>query len=240
MKKIFTPFSFVVVCVAVAMAQNITFSFGGNNYAKQDTMPTTLAPGYMVELHGISMINNAARPVTLRVSCTALNPASNIEVAGICTVGGQCSSGSISNAFDIAANEECSDFHILMNVPDNLPQGTIESFLLVAFSGEAPDTTVNPYTFVNVSVDDIGITPVQCAKLTLYPNPTTESLYVETANNEGQVVIYDIQGRNVFTQPVSSNQTVQLPLSNLAAGNYICTLQNQGRIVASNSFVMKH
>ena len=66
--------------------------------------------------------------------------------------------------------------------------------------------------------DDIAISPFK-----VYPNPSSGEININVAGaqGEGNVSIFDINGRRVFTQNVSLEGTVQIQAQNLATGVYI-------------------
>ena len=80
---------------------------------------------------------------------------------------------------------------------------------------------VPPADVLNCSLsvgDDIAISPFK-----VYPNPTNGEININVAGaqGEGNVSIFDINGRRVFTQNVSLEGTVQIQAQNLATGVYI-------------------
>ena len=80
---------------------------------------------------------------------------------------------------------------------------------------------VPPADVLNCSLsvgDDIAISPFK-----VYPNPTNGEININVADaqGEGNVSIFDINGRRVFTQNVSLEGTVQIQAQNLATGVYI-------------------
>ena len=66
--------------------------------------------------------------------------------------------------------------------------------------------------------DDIEVSPFK-----VYPNPSNGEIKINVAGaqGEGNVSIFDINGRRVFTQNVSLEGTVQIQAQNLSAGVYI-------------------
>jgi extracellular elastinolytic metalloproteinase len=66
--------------------------------------------------------------------------------------------------------------------------------------------------------DEIEVSPFK-----VYPNPSNGEININVAGvqGEGNVSIFDINGRRVFTQNVSLEGTVQIQAQNLSAGVYI-------------------
>jgi hypothetical protein len=63
----------------------------------------------------------------------------------------------------------------------------------------------------------------------VYPNPTNGEININVAGAQGQgnVTIFDINGRQVYTQKVTLEGTVQLQAQNLAAGVYILKVDGE-------------
>lgn len=80
---------------------------------------------------------------------------------------------------------------------------------------------VPPADILNCSLsvgDEIAISPFK-----VYPNPSNGEININVTGvqGEGNVSIFDINGRRVFTQNVSLEGTVQIQAQNLATGVYI-------------------
>ena len=69
---------------------------------------------------------------------------------------------------------------------------------------------------------------VEHLSVAVYPNPFTERIQLNTNEAIENLVVYDIQGR----QLLEANTVQDLVLSSLSAGNYILqvTFQNQRRV----------
>jgi hypothetical protein len=65
------------------------------------------------------------------------------------------------------------------------------------------------------------------ANLSVYPNPTRDIVTVSNSNPITKVTVLNLLGQTVFEQKVNA-ETVQVNLSNLAAGTYILQVSNEG------------
>jgi len=72
----------------------------------------------------------------------------------------------------------------------------------------------------------------------LYPNPSTETLTIETATAlaGASIELYDAVGRFITSVKNASGTTVNIPVANLAAGNYIVWIE-QGKQVSTAKFI---
>jgi len=71
-------------------------------------------------------------------------------------------------------------------------------------------------------------------QVSLYPNPATDVLNIEMANEINSIEIYNIQGQKVRT----ANQK-QINISDLAAGLYMVRIQDNDNGIATKKFVKK-
>ena len=73
----------------------------------------------------------------------------------------------------------------------------------------------------------------------LYPNPTSSSFTLALAVEvEGTVELYDLSGRQLYSEAIWGNQTV-INTSNLAEGNYICIVRAEnGAVLAQDKVVI--
>jgi hypothetical protein len=77
----------------------------------------------------------------------------------------------------------------------------------------------------------IEISAVDQGKISVFPNPSSELVYVELSDllaNEIQLSLYTIDGKEIFNQKFNNiNQTLTLNLSKQAKGVYILKLRNE-------------
>ena len=77
-------------------------------------------------------------------------------------------------------------------------------------------------------------------KIRVYPNPSSETIYLNNLTNESDISIYDLKGRqiNISIQRRHSNSTFEFNISSLNNGIYIIKVQN-GNKEKSLKFVIK-
>ena len=86
----------------------------------------------------------------------------------------------------------------------------------------------------NASIDE-----VKANGFKLYPNPTTDALNIEFMDAvTGELMIYDLSGRVVFTQNINGVNNLQVDVNSLSKGVYtISTIQNDGAISTNKLIV---
>ena len=98
---------------------------------------------------------------------------------------------------------------------------------LIAFMGKSNDAD-------GVYVDDVwvgnnpsvGIDEQSTFAATVSPNPTTGWVVVETNANEGQVIVFDMSGKQMLTASVSDGRA-ELDLSAFAKGVYVARISSE-------------
>ena len=98
---------------------------------------------------------------------------------------------------------------------------------LIAFKGKSNDAD-------GVYVDDVwvgnnpsvGIDEQSTFAATVSPNPTTGWVVVETNANEGQVIVFDMLGKQMLTASVSDGRA-ELDLSAFAKGVYVARISSE-------------
>ena len=98
---------------------------------------------------------------------------------------------------------------------------------LIAFKGKSNNAD-------GVYVDDVwvgnepGVGVVEQMPLlaTVTPNPTTDKVLVEANIAEGQVVVFDMMGKQLLTAPVADGR-VELDVSTFAKGVYVVRISNE-------------
>ncbi len=65
--------------------------------------------------------------------------------------------------------------------------------------------------------------------LRLYPNPTNSVLNIElnTVLTEGKVEVFDVLGKEVFTQKLQPNNSTQIDVSNWDTGMYLLKISSE-------------
>jgi len=84
---------------------------------------------------------------------------------------------------------------------------------------------------VNLSIKEIEVEPIE-----IYPNPAQNEIIVNylPENNNEEIVIYDIAGKQVLKE--SAGETA-IDIQNLLPGIYLVTIQSDLRIVAQSKLI---
>lgn len=96
-----------------------------------------------------------------------------------------------------------------------------ENFLNVSFTGTtsdyfgAHDPTANSINFETLSVDEIWVP--DNVKLSVYPNPASDVIYISASFSVEKIALYDVMGKLVL----SSTDTKQIQVHTLNAGMYL-------------------
>ena len=70
----------------------------------------------------------------------------------------------------------------------------------------------------------VGISAIESPLFKVYPNPTTGIVYLEISggmNREGEVVVTNLAGAEVFRKEINGDPKVQIDLSNQVNGIYL-------------------
>lgn len=91
---------------------------------------------------------------------------------------------------------------------------------------------------ITTTVNDVKVLKINAK---LYPNPATTELNITMTNfNQGsnyELFIYNMQGKEVYSQSTISNSQLTVPVSNLAGGLYILTIRSNNSVVYTGKFV---
>ena len=82
------------------------------------------------------------------------------------------------------------------------------------------------YTYVITSVQGVEEALKALEDISLYPNPVVDILYVDGLKTTATYTIFDLTGKDLYTQTVSPG-TTGLSLQTLAKGMYIVKIQNE-------------
>lgn len=246
MKQHYSLFVLAVLLLAspALLAQSFSFSVDGVTYGKNDTINITIGHGIMQEAEGPALTNNGPRPTTAKLSCLPLED-SPIIVSGICTSnGGGCLPGNTSKEFTIASGETYEGISIEFDVDNSIPNGTSANFLLISFDTmkRDVDTTNSPYTFLKITVNDASIASLSQAgpAITLYPNPSTDMVFVESESSllNYEIAIFSIKGDEVIRQKANGDSRQQVDVKALPNGTYFLTLISDNNICRTRKFII--
>ncbi len=102
-------------------------------------------------------------------------------------------------------------------------------YVRALLKNEFGETCTQPFFFDEVTdgvIDEIAGTH---NNVTLYPNPATDVVTIETASEIRSIVLYNIMGQVVKNVASATGSTVTLPIANLPQGHYIVSVTTQHR-----------
>jgi hypothetical protein len=103
---------------------------------------------------------------------------------------------------------------------------------------------INQYAADTSGGDDDGIQEINhtLQDLIIFPNPVQSTIYVEMSNIQGKdnmtAKIYDMFGKHIMSKEMISSQLNEINVEYLAAGVYIITVEENGKLVRRNKFVI--
>src|SRR6218665_1048323 len=91
----------------------------------------------------------------------------------------------------------------------------------------------------NINIGTASLETLEAIEMQVYPNPASDVVNIDfTGNgNDYTVAIVDVTGRQLVTKVITSvegAQSIELPVSGLASGNYIVTLNTVGGVSTSH------
>jgi len=89
--------------------------------------------------------------------------------------------------------------------------------------------------FWEYSPVSVGVAETDKVKVSLYPNPFTDFLCVES-EREGELLLFDIQGKVVSGARISASQN-KIDLSGLPSGTYGYQIASGGKVFAKGRLV---
>jgi hypothetical protein len=127
----------------------------------------------------------------------------------------------------------------IFTLPDFIPKNpfnyTIESdgdtYMLTIENGEG-DIAV----YGNVALSQPEFSPLQ---VTLYPNPVSDVLYINSMDIINKVSVYDIQGKVIKTVSGLNSNTSEINLSSLQNGVYFVSITSENGGVLTQKIVKK-
>jgi glucose/arabinose dehydrogenase len=96
-------------------------------------------------------------------------------------------------------------------------------------SGELYVVGISNGTISRLVDSSLSVTDFEKSGLTLYPNPASDFFTIKNTNQLSlkQVLIYDITGKIVKTQPLENVESTTISTSNLTAGMYFVTVEER-------------
>lgn len=101
------------------------------------------------------------------------------------------------------------------------------------------DPATNTWVFLADCVDYLSIDSFDQKFITIYPNPTSETLYIDLKNNTQAVKanLYNLEGKLIQTLKLASTQ--EIDVKNLNMGMYLLVLEDENGNVLNKKFVKK-
>lgn len=110
-------------------------------------------------------------------------------------------------------------------------QVTWLSGVVDTFTDVTPNQVLNIVEGSSLSISEHSINQIK-----LFPNPTNNLVYINGLNNNCDVYIYDVSGRNVGTQNVSVENNA-IDLTQFSKGIYTLTIKNNSETVTKKVIV---
>lgn len=233
------------------------YSFNGQSVCKDaGSLATISLSGYQFpdeDLYGEARVNgNAIDLGCFETQCAEEAPIINFTFLDTTYMEDQPGMGFITV---LASIENCNedytysinhDLTCIMNYFENC-EYTFELFFPcnnpIRVSQQDDNECINT-TDTTIVIDSlfntIGISENEIPMLEIFPNPTTDFCTIHHANllPNAQVEVYDVNGKMIFTQNVTENDT-KINLTNCKSGIYIIQLINNGQIVATSRIIKK-
>ena len=103
----------------------------------------------------------------------------------------------------------------------------------------------NCISFTATASTDLGLSSLPRCNLELFPNPASDFMWFHTdkaLSQDAIFIIMQLNGREVYQLQVSemdpNTMGYRIDLSALAGGSYICQLLEEGRLIASEKFII--
>jgi len=114
----------------------------------------------------------------------------------------------------------------------------VSTFVSVAppFEYNGDETQNGVANWSTLGIDDFE----DNSNFTLYPNPTSSILSIEIQNiiSNGTLEIYDMLGKQIFNQTITSNNLSQIDVSSYNSGLYLIKISSENR-TETKRFVKK-
>lgn len=232
---------------------SLTYSWSGTGVTftpsnTLSTMASGLSDGSNVTL---TVQNNMGCVVTRQLGLTTANcsilPVELTAFDAYCTAGTRVFTWTTASEYnnDHFRLEQSAD--AIHFVPVAIVQGAGNSQSLQAYRQELPggggeffrlaqydaDGTVSYTRVIRVACAGIGV-------VSIYPNPVGSVLGIDwTGSGPLHIRLYDVLGREVKSELPAATGRIQLDIADLAAGVYICKLQdlNSGELLAEEKVV---
>lgn len=113
-----------------------------------------------------------------------------------------------------------------------------DGFVAVATHGRGVFTNFIESTDEIVGIEDIKKVSIEKTSLSIYPNPASNFIRINTSQKIDKISIYDLQGRRVY-QNTNSNSPNSIDISQLPNGVYSLYLQTENEPLFGKFVVSK-
>jgi hypothetical protein len=115
--------------------------------------------------------------------------------------------------------------------------GQIDYVTATGSGGSVSQGVQQPFEIFTLGTDDI---PEIKLEFSIYPNPTTDLLYIKNGNNDlkFKYQLFDISGKLIFTS-FTSVQEDQINMTSYQAGTYILVIQSDNNLTKSFKILKK-
>ncbi|MDQ3190241.1 MAG: T9SS type A sorting domain-containing protein [Bacteroidota bacterium] len=112
---------------------------------------------------------------------------------------------------------------VKMNLTPYQVDGTGQIKLIVFETGSTatPDTIIFNYNTLSTSIQNNS----DLANITIFPNPTSETIFIENLNEPSTISLMDISGKTIH-RIISSNKKEAIAINHLSKGIYIVSIES--------------
>ncbi len=114
-----------------------------------------------------------------------------------------------------------------MNGTNPLPAGTVLTDGATYYAVSIVDDCLSEPLAVTVNII-LGLNDFNFASVKIYPNPTSDQLYIETDTSLDVISVYNLLGQELFSRTAISQSTV-IDMSGMSPGVYVLTLTSEGQ-----------
>ena len=114
--------------------------------------------------------------------------------------------------------------------PDEVKQIIIETARTDSYTEECPNYTwgygkLDVYAAVKKAEQKVGIANIENNAINVYPVPASDNLYIKGVENNSQIYIFDMLGREILATKMNNNT---INISSLTEGVYMLKLNDKG------------
>lgn len=176
--------------------------------------------GFVIDNCTFDVIIEAAAPTNCVITCP-----DDIEV--------NAESGQTNAVVDYQVGFQCETGGSMAELMliEGLASGSVFPLdtTIVSYHLVYDDQVLSNCSFKVIVKSDVSVFEHNNSGLSVYPNPVTDKLNIDYANDISRVLVFDLYGRQVYSQEPDNNH-VQLDLSYLANGIYFVKLETGNEV----------